>query len=114
MTNPSKKDILRRYYPKDILKMMRDNYENKRRTRLIADGFTFEQFVLKAYQLGYLDSDSHQIRRIDTTIPFSKTNMRLKSTDGMQRKLKNMSRIINKNKQVVLKINKEKPFRKFA
>jgi len=116
MKNPSQKDILSRYYPKDILKMMRDNYSNKKRTNLIADGFTFEQFTLKLYELGYLNADSHQIRRFDTTKPFSETNMRLKPTDGMQRKLKSLSTIIKKTdmRKVKIKINDEKPFRKFA
>lgn len=109
MKNQSQKDILR-YYPKDILKMMRDNYETKRRTNLIADGFTFEQFVLKAYQLGYLNSDSHQIRRINTNRPFDENNIYLKNTDGMQRKLKNMSRIMHENKKVAITIKAEKPF----
>ena len=114
MKNPSQKDILSRYYPKDVLKMMRDNYSNKKRTNLIADGFTFEQFILKAYKLGYINSDSHQIRRINTKEAFSETNMRLKPTDGMQRKLKTMSKIVHENKRVALKINDEKAFRKFA
>lgn len=116
MKNPSQKDILSRYYPKDILKMMRENYRNKERTHLISDGFTEEQFILKAYELGYIDSDSHQIRRIDTKKPFSETNMRLKPTDGMQRKLKTMSKIIKKTdlRKVKIKINEEKAFRKFA
>ena len=98
--------------------MMRDNYGNKKRTGLISDNFTFEQFILKAYQLGYSNSDSHQIRRIDTKKPFSETNMRLKPTDGMQRKLKSMSKIIKKTDlrkvKIKIKINEEKPFRKFA
>lgn len=100
---------LMRYYTRPILKKMRESYSTKRRTRLIADGFTFEQFVLKAYQLGYLDSDMHQIRRLDTTKPFSETNMRLKSTDGLQTKLQNMAKIVHENKRVSFKINEE-PF----
>lgn len=116
MKNPSQKDILSRYYPKDILKMMRDNYGNKKRTGLIKDGFTFEQFTLKLYELGYLNSDSHQIRRFNTSEQYSADNMRLKPTDGMQRKLKSMSKIIKKTdlRKVKIKINEEKPFRKFA
>jgi hypothetical protein len=114
MKNQWQKDILLECYPKDILKMMRDNYGNKKRTGLIKDGFTFEQFTLKLYELGYLNADSHQIRRINTTEQFSADNIYLKTTDGMQRKLKSMSKIINKNKRVALKINEEKPFRKFA
>ncbi len=116
MKNPSQKDILSRYYPKDILRMMRDNYSNKKRSNLIQNGFTFEQFTLKLYQLGYSNSDMHQIRRINTKEPYSAENMKLKPTDGMQRKLKSMSKIIKKTdlRKVKIKINEEKPFRKFA
>ena len=105
-------DYLIRYYPKNTLKMMKNMYGTKKRTNLIADGFTFEKYVKKAYELGYLNADSHQIRRIDTTKKFDETNMRLKQTDGLMHKLKNMSKIIEKNERhkVALKLNDETPF----
>lgn len=89
---------------------MRESYSNKKRTNLIADGFTFEKYVKKAYELGYLNSDSHQIRRIDTKKPFSENNMILKPADGLQTKLQTMAKIVNENKRVSFKINEEKPF----
>lgn len=100
---------LMRYYTRPILKKMRESYSNKKRTNLIADGFTFEKYVKKAYELGYLDSDSHQIRRIDTKKPFSENNMILKPADGLQTKLQTMAKIVNENKRVSFKINEE-PF----
>jgi len=116
MENQWQKDILLKCYPKDILRMMNENYRNKKRNHLIENGFTFERFILTAYKLGFTDSNSYQIRRIDTKKPYSETNMRLKPTDGMQKKLKSLSTIIRKNdlRKVKIKINEEKPFRKFA
>lgn len=105
-------DYLIRYYPKNTLEMMRNNYGNKKRTNLIADGFSFEKYVKKAYELGYVNSDVHQIRRINTSEKFDETNMRLKPADGLIHKLKNMSKIIEKNERhkVSLKINDDNPF----
>ena len=111
MKNQSQKDILR-YYSKEVLKRMRDSYINKKRSNLIADGFTFEKYVKKAFELGYLDSDSHQIRRIDTTKKFNEDNVYLKNTDGLQAKLRNMSKIIKKTERhkIALKINEKMPY----
>jgi len=104
-------------YPEHILKMMSENYRTKKRTHLIDENsFTFAQFTLKLYELGYINSDVHQIRRLDTTKKFDESNIYLKKADGMQRKLKNMSKIIKKTdlRKIKIKINDEKPFRKFA
>ena len=103
-------DDLIRYYSKTILKKMRESYSNKKRTHLIADGFSFEKYVKKVYALGYLDSYSHQVRRIDTKKPFSEENIYLKKTDGLLKKIENMSEIVHRNKRVALKIDEQNPF----
>lgn len=112
MENQWQKDILLECYPKHILKTMRANYSNKKTSNLIKNGFTFEQFVLKLHKLGYIDSNSHQIRRLDTSRKFDENNIYLKKSDGLITKLKKMSQIIEKNERpnVKLKINEQNPF----
>ena len=100
------------YYKKADLLHIKDIYFNHlRRKHVIADEFSFMEFVSKLHQLNY-EPHKYSIIRYDTKKPFSENNMILKPADGLIRKLKNMSKIIEKNERhkVAITIKDEKPF----
>lgn len=106
----SKLNSLTRYYPKKTLKILQSSYGERKRRGLLADGFTFEKFIVTLFGLGYIDGSHHTISRIDTKKPFSETNIKLKKADGLLKKIEDMHEIISENKRVSLKINEENPF----
>lgn len=106
----SKLNSLIHYYPKKTLIILQSGYGERKRRGLLADGFTFEKFIVTLFGLGYIDGSHHTISRIDTKKPFSETNIKLKKADGLLKKIEDMHEIISENKRVSLKINDEKPF----
>ncbi len=106
----SKLNSLTRYYPKKILKILQSSYGERKRRGLLADGFTFEKYIITLHLLGYVDGSQHKICRINTKKTFSETNITLKKADGLLKKIENMSEIVHKNKRVALKINDTDPF----
>lgn len=103
-------DYLTRYYPKKTLKILQSSYGERKRRGLLEDGFTFKEFIVTLFGLGYIDGSHHTISRIDRKKPFSKTNIKLKKADGLLKKIEDMHEIISENKRVSLKINEENPF----
>lgn len=105
----SKLNSLIRYYPKKTLIILQSGYGERKKRGLLADGFTFEKYIVTLHVLGYIDGSQHKICRIDTTKKFDENNIILKKADGLLKKIQDMARIVHENKRVSLKINEE-PF----
>ena len=108
----SKLNSLTRYYPKKTLKILQSSYGERKRRGLLADGFTFEKYIITLHLLGYVDGSQHKICLIDTTKKFDETNIKLTKNDRLLKKIEDMSKIIEKNERpkVKIKINEENPF----
>ncbi len=106
----SKLNSLIRYYPKKTLIILQSGYGERKRRGLLADGFTFEKYIVTLHVLGYIDGSQHKICRIDTTKKFDENNIILKKADGLLKKIQDMSKIMQENKKVAITIKDEKPF----
>jgi len=108
--SPTSTTDLTRYYSKKILNILRSGYGQRKRRGLLADGFTFEKYIITLHLLGYVDGSQHKICRIDRTKKFDQTNIKLTKNDRLLKKIEDMSAIVRKNKRVALKIDEEKAF----